>query len=235
MYRALDMRATGEGTADGEAVPGPPAPVVLKLMRNRDQFERERDARAGLDHEHVVQVLATSDDEGLRERWVADAEARGWAGCAQGLVMEAGDRNLMSVLLQERVTLDYGMRALKQLALSLGHLHDRGLVHCDFKPLNAVRVGAAQTWQLIDFDATVKVGGCAGAKSSTGYCPPELLHRGGGEVGVRAWVLEPGGSGGGAPVPKGDYELLRAAPTFDVWSLGAVAFHLYTVRVVQQS
>ena len=95
VYRALDLQAGEgeEGAVEGAAAPGVgPAPVVLKLMRNRDQFERERDARVGLDHQYVAQVLATSDDKGLPERWKADAEVRGWAGCVQGFVMEAGDR-----------------------------------------------------------------------------------------------------------------------------------------------
>ena len=51
----------------------------------------------------------------------------------------------------------------KPLNKALGHLHEKGFVHCDLKPLNAVR-GADGTFRLIDLDSAVEIGQPIGAK-----------------------------------------------------------------------
>ena len=43
---------------------------------------------------------------------------------------------------------------IKDCANALKHLHRKGIVHGDFKPLNAVRVNGH--WKLIDLDASAK-------------------------------------------------------------------------------
>ena len=59
------------------------------------------------------------------------------------------------------------------LANALDHLHEKGRIHADLKPLNAVCVGSA--WQLIDLDVSCPIGKAFGKKvPSSGYCPPEM-------------------------------------------------------------
>ena len=128
-------------------------------------------------------------------------------------------------------------QVLKRMAQALKHMHqDAHRIHCDCKPLNVVRAhdgNGGSSWKLIDFDATVPVGGYAGSKSSTGYVPPELLTKSeDGSIHVRAYREVPTGAssaGGQAAVLRdGKYDLLPAHPTFDVWSFGVVAFSVLT-------
>ena len=88
--------------------------------------------------------------------------------------MIAAKRNLMIALLQERLDFMDIVRIQEQLALGLCHMHAKGKLHADFKPLNLVRMDDG-TWRLIDFDATVEIGNPVGAKTSSAYCPPEMV------------------------------------------------------------
>ena len=66
------------------------------------------EARKGLDGKYVVGVLMTSESVELAGRWAQGIEARGWGEYRYGLVMEAGDRNLMTALAQERLDIEQG-------------------------------------------------------------------------------------------------------------------------------
>ena len=184
--------------------------VAIKLMGDAEQFERERRMRDGLDTQFVLDVIASSDDEALAARWAADAEKRGFAAYSRGIVMPRAQRNLMVVLLQERLDLAQTRSMLDDLARCLSHVHDQGKIHADVKPLNVVRVPGGQ-FRLIDLDACVAVGEAAGQKTSTGYCPPEAFTEepDTGRVVVRA----PGGA-----------EQATAATTWDIWGFGVLAF-----------
>ena len=50
----------------------------------------------------------TSESEDLAARWAQDVASRGWGNYQYGLVMEAGDRDLMTVLDKERLDIDQG-------------------------------------------------------------------------------------------------------------------------------
>jgi len=97
---------------------------------------------------------------------------------------------------------------MRQVAAALASVHATGLVHGDLKLKNVVRVVGAdgnRVLKLIDFDAAVEFGGVAGAKTSTGVCPPELFD----------------------PVPPHPVRNdLAAAASFDVWSFGVVLYTL---------
>ena len=70
------------------------------------------------------------------------------------IVMDAAKRNLMVVLLQERVSIKDTQEIISSLVRCVGHLHANGKIHADIKPLNAVRMND-KTWRLIDFDGAV--------------------------------------------------------------------------------
>lgn len=70
------------------------------------------------------------------------------------------------------MTAGKGQDVARQIARGISHLHDKGVVHGDLKPLNIVRVKAPGTgedrWLLIDLDAASEVDkGFVGLKSST--------------------------------------------------------------------
>ena len=90
--------------------------------------------------------------------------------------MPAAKRNLMVVLLQERVNIEDTQEIFRSLVQCIAHLHESKKIHADLKPLNALRM-QDRTWRLIDFDATVSMGTPAGTKTSTAYCPPEFTYR----------------------------------------------------------
>lgn len=134
----------------------------------------------------------------------------------------------------------------------------------DLKPLKVMRVGGK--WKLIDFDAAVplwekkgdganeraRAKAKAGAKVSTAFVPPELIHVPSPRSGTPAVVITKTGDipeaadtvperrtaqvktyradeKTGLPVTAGlDYELLGAHVSFDMWSLGCVLYHLCT-------
>ena len=67
------------------------------------------------------------------------------------LVLSKADRSLKAVLDHERIQEDPDRVriAAKHFAEALRHLHEEGVIHGDFKPLNGVRVeGASDTREL---------------------------------------------------------------------------------------
>ena len=179
VIRAVDTGFAGDGREDD---------VVIKLMRHEDQFNREISARQrsalgkGLDPDLVVPVLATSADADLKEGWIQEVYSKLSPGrdFNFGLIMPAAHRNLMVVLLQERVDLDEIKHIVRHLSRCLQHLHENGVIHGDFKPLNAVRMPGGVQWSLIDLDAAVRIGCPVAVKCSTAFCPPELTATVGG-------------------------------------------------------
>ena len=80
--------------------------VVIKLMKNPVQLVREIENRRTLSEDAVVMITASSEDEHLRERWVDDATKRGYAEYPCGIVMKAGQRNLMVILVRSQLPND---------------------------------------------------------------------------------------------------------------------------------
>ena len=65
-----------------------------------------------------------------------------------GVVMDAADRNLAVVMLQEKQGVDEIAATMCKLAACLEHLHVVGQrIHGDFKPLNAMRMETGE-WKL---------------------------------------------------------------------------------------
>ena len=98
--------------------------VVIKLMQEKEQWERERDARAdnALDSRFVVQQLpgVPSDDEiaaavlarggglgAIAQQYLPEGISLG----THAIIMDAADRNLHQIFLQERPDLN-GVRAI---------------------------------------------------------------------------------------------------------------------------
>ena len=77
--------------------------VVVKLMLNRDQFEREVSARRqGIGTGFVVPIVQSSDDETVRELWPKSVQKLGFPDYRYGIIMEYADRNLDAIMRQVR-------------------------------------------------------------------------------------------------------------------------------------
>ena len=88
--------------------------VVLKLMQNQEQFERECAARRqGLADEFVVPVLQSSSDKDVSQLWIKSVDAiirqffwaRDFPTYRYGIIMEFADRNMESIMRQVRGSL----------------------------------------------------------------------------------------------------------------------------------
>ena len=218
---------------------GQPTPVALKLMAVKDQFNREVTARLNgqFDEEFVVNVCRSHPElittgstvSGMdvfpsvveEENSQTDDQIRLTKANAERyflVVMPLADRNLFVAMKQERWA-GRNMEEVKhcfiQLVRCVDHMHTKGLLHADLKILNIVRIGGK--WKLIDLDASCVIGQEAvGHKSSTAYCPPEVLYiNQDGQVAVRS--------------PHATDSLstpLLAHPSFDVFSLGCILYQL---------
>ncbi len=150
--------------------------VAVKLMRLRESFEAETRGRGLFDAECVVPVLHAYDgdaDAGFRAQLQRRPELSEYNYC---IVMPAASRNLNTILQQENLAAkrwDQVRQIARELAGCLQHVHSKGALHGDVKPLNVVRSEEGRCL-LIDLDASVRMGQPAGAKFSSAFLPPEM-------------------------------------------------------------
>eukprot|EP00984_Skeletonema_dohrnii_P026513 scaffold15875_cov72-Skeletonema_dohrnii-CCMP3373.AAC.3 len=170
-----------------------PREVVIKLMKNEDQWVRECNARTKntLYPKYVVSALqnipsedaianAVRNGEGglniIREKYLDNIELGIYA-----IVMDAGDRNLLQMFNQEQPTLDTMRVMLRQVFEAVQHVHEKNLMHGDIKMVNIVRFRIDNKLRLIDLDASAKISvveeSFAGAKFSSAILPPEMIER----------------------------------------------------------
>lgn len=138
-------------------------PVVLKGLLNTSDAEAlaaaeaERRFLTSVDHPNIVNIINFQHHDGLSY-----------------IVMEyVGGQSLHQLRRQGplplRETLKYGREILR----AFGYLHEQGLVYCDLKPANAIRVG--KRLKLIDLGAVQRIGSPPGTSWVTvGYHAPEL-------------------------------------------------------------
>jgi serine/threonine protein kinase len=105
------------------------------------------------------------------------------------------------------------------LVEALSTMHIAGLLHGDVKPLNVVRHEGR--WRLIDLDCACELGEPFGTKQpSTGYCPPEMARV------IRDAKLA--GATPGSAAMEVALAKYTADAAYDMWSLGAVLYQLFT-------
>lgn len=169
--------------------------VAIKLIHDREQFERERKmllcksrtyiatnedveiSSNRFDPQKVVRLLRYHDEEDEYERPVT---------C---LVMPRAGRSLDEILRYENYLthktsttqinfMDQVKNLARNIVEALESIHTgHSIVHGNLKPKNIVRVGRNQHFRLIDMSSSVKVGDRIGLQQehySTGFCPPEL-------------------------------------------------------------
>ena len=247
--------AAAEGKRAAPALLADPRHVILKFVRRRPEFERERDARALLQRMDAAGTSSTTGSSSSRVRTRAadcivpllrchdvasDAEfarqvaAQPYDTHPHLLVLAAGERSLAAVIDAERAAPRWQskcVRAKREVAEALAALHDAGVVHGDVKARNVLRVSDG-TYKLIDLDAAAPVGGYVGAKLSTAVAAPELLAarasaRARSGAAASAVIAAAVASGGGSDgVESHGPGLIPASPAVDMWGLGALLFHM---------
>eukprot|EP00985_Skeletonema_marinoi_P010383 scaffold4880_cov80-Skeletonema_marinoi.AAC.1 len=254
-----------------------PREVVIKLMKNKDHWKRERRAREenNLSPKYVVSALSNVPSDDV----IAKAVERGEGGLTTivtkylnditlgkyAFVMDAAGRNLHQMFYQEQPKIDAMREILRQVFEAVKHLHGQKLMHGDMKMLNIVRFSLDNRLRLIDLDASARIvppGGedetFAGVKFSSAILPPEMIEKIETEEQLeefnKYWESEDDEDLKKKVAPKlykkARYvvksfrtdeegkpivdkrlpyeELVRASESIDLWSLGVLAFNLFT-------
>jgi serine/threonine protein kinase len=215
--------------------------LALKEIQDEAHYERETSVRAeyALSEDHVVQVVRCHAQDRI-------------------LLMENGHCSLEDALCNQNIAAvspSIIRMVIDQLAMSLMHLHSRGILHRklhgDMKAKNVCLFRSS--WKLIDFDSAVRIGGTVGAKivpgQSPSNAPPELarllLRNSHSAKAIRARLSSDKGLSDAA---RHDWETCRAivehldsegldplactlsdaAPSFDVWGFGLILYRLFT-------
>ncbi|KAG1667996.1 hypothetical protein FOA52_000640 [Chlamydomonas sp. UWO 241] len=253
----------------------PAATVALKLMHDEEAFLSEVLPRMQLDTRYVVGVLrvhiapSETDSGGSAAKELlqtcegVEGDVHDIFGSAHAqyrlcVVMPCGDCSLQDAMLHEHFAgIDWHLikNVGEGVLRALSHMHVRGLVHGDMKPLNVMRVvargtarsaagaavaaaaGAGSIWRLIDLDVTREIGQTFGDTApSSGYCAPELAKA--------MLVASAGARRGGGAQPLGAagraaaigvllcsaLSSVRASIACDLWSFGVMLFYLGAAR-----
>ena len=143
---------------------------VCVSLQDEQQWRRERNAREKhkLDARFVIQTLPAPPEEAVKcavEK--GEGGLQGFVekylkpeGITLGhrvLVMDKADRNLQEIYQNERPNLIKIRGYMQEVLEALGHLHSKGLAHCDVKALNVVRLARDNRLRLIDLDAAVRI------------------------------------------------------------------------------
>jgi serine/threonine protein kinase len=158
-------------------------PVALKLMSNKSQFRREIEARITRNREPIMNVIKLlcwhcPASDGYSDTTGREPETEVSEVGSYVVVMARGERSLHESVAKERFA-GYDVPKVIAAASSIAHalceLHQHGMIHCDIKQRNLVRVASGE-YALIDLDGSAAIGDQCGWKSSTAYIAPELAR-----------------------------------------------------------
>ncbi|KAL7570878.1 hypothetical protein ACA910_018941 [Epithemia clementina (nom. ined.)] len=198
-------------------------PVALKFFFQKEHFDAEKESRfidpddpdtSRFHNDFVIAALDMYDGDNDTKFREAAKRSDLPPYC---IVLAQGERNLTEAVGAENLTNNALLvcSVLFELAQCLQHIHTKKYVHGDFKPKNLVRQVDDRRWNLIDFDATTKIGQRMSSKASTAFMPPEAVAVENKEPVILAQCSNP---------DKG----ILADTSFDVWSYGVVMYQLVT-------
>ena len=157
--------------------------VVLKFMKNEDQYRREINARQknNLDAKFVMNIISGPEEDCDEDSICTDIQKSNHKHLKNTeykfmIVLPAADRSLLDVIQKEKPNASQKMMLLKGVAEAIQHLHEKRIIHGDIKALNVV-IKDEKTVQLIDLDASVNFDEYAGVKFSSGVLPPEMFAK----------------------------------------------------------
>lgn len=208
-------------------------PVALKLMKWRSQYNRELQSRndCAFDGEYVLGIIRSYDGDDNKS-FCDELQRKGYGSYKYCIVMPAAERNLAGVMAHEHIA-GKDWKKIKQVAEELCecvvHVHGKGMIHGDIKPLNIVRESGRI--KLLDLDACVSYQNkdVCGAKFSSAYLPPEMIYC---DVIALTAVVKSyqinEDSGEIIHDQSSDFQLMVADTSMDAWALGITAFELCT-------
>ena len=162
-----------------ESVFGSTRIVVLKFMKNEDQYLREINVREDnkLDSKYIIKHIKVQQ---LTEDIIMTAIQNSKHKYLKGtdykymIVMPAADRCLEDIIQNEALGAQKKKKILQGIGEAIQYMHSRGIVHGDIKARNIVRMDG-NNMKLIDLDASVYEDQRIGAKFSSGVLPPEMF------------------------------------------------------------
>ena len=164
--------------------------IVIKLSKDAHQFHREIDKYvvSNFDSEFIVPILDTHDGD-MDEFFLKEVRRIGYDDYRYAIVMPAAECNFQFILLHELVVgLSHNKPKIIEYFLEVlhcvEHLHSKGLIHGNIKPLNIVRDfgpnGSFGRLKLIDMGACCdvlhqEIAGKYASKLSPAWLPPEMM------------------------------------------------------------
>jgi serine/threonine protein kinase len=184
--------------------------VISKLTSRSDIVERELKVRKQYHlSRHYVPVIISVHHT---VQHAAYAEAMAEPGYC--VTMEGADTTLENLLLDLRKSGEtLTPKTLKRIAISLLHMHEHGLVHCDFGTHNVGEFNSR--WKLLGVGGSVPIGKQTDPYRDF-YHPPEAI------------IVDNKRSALGKKTVSADVISLPATPSYDIWAFGLVAYEVIT-------
>ena len=180
--------------------------VIAKLTSRSDIADAEKSIREqyNLSRHYVPAVLS------IHHTILNAAYAEAMADPSYCITMEAAETTAENLLLDLRKSKrPFPVSALKSIAMSLLHIHERGLVHGDFGAHNAAQFG--DRWKVLGVRAAVPLGDLSDPKRGF-YHPPEAVS-----LETRNVSLGEKNVGASVIAIESDF-------TYDIWGYGAIFY-----------
>lgn len=180
--------------------------VIAKLTSRSDIVERELKVRKDyhLSRHYVPAVISVHHTV----QHAAYSEAMAEPGYC--ITMEGADTTAENLLLDmRRAGKPFPVKALKRIGIALLHMHEHGLVHCDFGTHNIGKFGGR--WKLLGVGGSVPIGKPTNPNRGF-YHPPESI------------VVENKRVALGKKSTTAVVVSIPARTTYDIWAFGVVMY-----------
>jgi len=180
--------------------------VIAKLTSRSDIFDAELSTRKDFKlSRHYVPAISS-----VHHTMQHAAYSEAMADPSYCITMEAADVTAENLILDTRRSGGaFPVQALKGMAMSLLHIHERGLVHGDFGSHNAARFG--DRWKTLGVRGSVPIGEMTDPKRGF-FHPPEA-------VSLETRNVSLGDKNVGAAVIP-----LASDVTYDIWAYGVIFY-----------
>lgn len=180
--------------------------VIAKLTSRADVVERELKIRKDyhLSRHYVPAIISVHHTV----QHAAYSEAMAEPGYC--ITMEGADTTAENLMLDMRKSgKPFPIKAMKRIGISLLHMHEHGIIHCDFGTHNIGKFGSR--WKLLGVGGSVPIGQPTDPNRGF-YHPPESI------------VVE----NKRAPIGKKNFAAcvvsIPAQTTYDIWAYGVVVY-----------